>query len=88
MHESENETEVTQSCPTLSDPMDCSQSVSSVHGIFPGKSTGVGGYCLLWIQAYSVRFYVYVVGIMICLLVNKISYTVLPFVSSIVFGFS
>ena len=29
-----SESEVTQSCPTLSDPMDCSQSGSSVHGIF------------------------------------------------------
>ena len=33
MHESENESEVAQSCPTLSDPMDCSLLGSSVHGI-------------------------------------------------------
>ena len=31
-----------QSCPTLCDPMDCSPPGSSVHGIFPGKNTGVG----------------------------------------------
>ena len=43
----ESESEVTQSCLTLSDPMDCSLSDSSVHGIFPGKSTGVGCHCLL-----------------------------------------
>ena len=29
-----NESEVTQSCPTLCDPMDCSLPGSSVHGIF------------------------------------------------------
>ena len=29
-----SEREVTQSCPTLSDPMDCSPPGSSVHGIF------------------------------------------------------
>jgi len=29
-----NESEVTQSYPTLSDPMDCSLPGSSVHGIF------------------------------------------------------
>ena len=29
-----SESEVTQSCPTLSDPMGCSLSASSVHGIF------------------------------------------------------
>ena len=42
-----SESEVAQSCPTLSDPMDCSLSGSSIHGIFPGKSTGVGCHCLL-----------------------------------------
>ena len=31
-----------QSCLTLSDPMDCSPPGSSIHGIFLGKSTGVG----------------------------------------------
>ena len=30
----ESESEVTQSCPTLCNPMDCSLSGSSVHGIF------------------------------------------------------
>ena len=34
MHESESEREVTQSCPTPIDPMDCSLPGSSVHGIF------------------------------------------------------
>src|SRR5574338_476607 len=29
-----SESKVTQSCPTLSDPMDCSPPGSSVHGIF------------------------------------------------------
>ena len=31
----------------FSDPMDCSPPGSSAHGIFPGKSTGVGCRCLL-----------------------------------------
>ena len=42
-----SESEVAQSCPTLSDVMDCSLPGSSVYGIFPGKSTGVGCHCLL-----------------------------------------
>ena len=33
MHESERESEVAQSCLTLSDPMDCSLPGSSVHGM-------------------------------------------------------
>ena len=32
-----SESEVAQSCPTLSDPMDCSLPGSSVHGIFQAK---------------------------------------------------
>ena len=37
MHESERESEVAQSCLTLSDPMDCSLPGSSVHGIFQAR---------------------------------------------------
>ena len=32
-----SESEVDQSCPTLSDPMDCSLPGSSVHGIFQAR---------------------------------------------------
>ena len=32
-----SEREVTPSCPTLSDPMDCSLSGSSAHGIFQAR---------------------------------------------------
>ena len=32
-----SESEVTQSCPALSDPMDCSPPGSSVHGIFQAR---------------------------------------------------
>ena len=35
MHESESE--VAQSCPTVSDPMDCSLPGSSIHGIFQAR---------------------------------------------------
>ena len=37
VHESETESEVTQSCPTLSNPMDCSLPGSSTHGIFQAR---------------------------------------------------
>jgi len=32
-----SESEVTHSCPTLSDPTDCSPPGSSVHGIFQAR---------------------------------------------------
>ena len=35
MHESESE--VAQSCPTLSDPMDCSLPGSCIHGVFQAR---------------------------------------------------
>ena len=41
------QSEVAQSSPTLSDPMDCSLPGSSVHGDCPGKNTGVGCHALL-----------------------------------------
>ena len=52
IHESESESEVAHSCPTLRDPMDCSLPGSSIHGILrpwdsPGKNTGMGCYFLL-----------------------------------------
>ena len=31
------ESEVAQSCPTLSDPMDCSLPGSAIHGIFQAR---------------------------------------------------
>ena len=41
---------VTQLCPTLCDPMDCSPPGSPLHGDSPGKTTGVGCHALLqWI---------------------------------------
>ena len=33
-----SESEVAQSCPTLSDPMDCSPPGSAVHGIFQARA--------------------------------------------------
>ena len=37
LFESESESEVSQSCPTLCDPMDCSLPGSSIHGIFQAR---------------------------------------------------
>ena len=42
---------VTQSCPTLCDPRDCSLSGSSVHGDSPGKNTRVS--CHAFLQGSS-----------------------------------
>ena len=42
-----SEREVTQSCPTLSDPMDCSLPGSSVHGIFQARVLEGGCHGLL-----------------------------------------
>jgi len=37
-----SEREVAQSCQTLSDPMDCSLSGSSIHGIFQARVLELG----------------------------------------------
>ena len=41
-----SESEVAQSCPTLSDPMDCSLPGSSVHGIFQARALEWGAIAL------------------------------------------
>ena len=48
-----SESEVAQSCATLSDPMDRSLPGSSIFGIFPGKSSGVGCHFLLKLNMLS-----------------------------------
>ena len=45
-----SESEVVQSCPTLSDPMDCSLPGSSLHGIFQARvmEWGAIAFSRLW----------------------------------------
>ena len=51
------ESEVTQSCPTLRDPMDCSPPGSPVHGIFQARVLEWGAIAFserqLYLQAFS-----------------------------------
>ena len=50
-----SESEVAQSCSTLSDPMDCSLPGSSIHGIFQARVLGWGanGILLLLLSRFS-----------------------------------
>ena len=56
-HESESESEVAQSCPTLSDPMDYSPPGSSVHGIFQARVLEWGAIAFSIIHAIQTQFY-------------------------------
>ena len=73
---SESESEVAQSCPTLSDPMDCSLPGSSVHGIFEAR-------VLEWVAiAFSHHLLLFLkIGILLLLLIYKLlfKYTFTPF---------
>ena len=42
-----SESEVTQSCPTLCDPMDCSLPSSSIYGIFQARVLEWGAIALV-----------------------------------------
>ena len=53
MHESESESGVAQSCPTLSDPMDCSLPGSSVHGILQARALEWGAVAFSAPQPYT-----------------------------------
>ena len=49
-----SEREVAQSCPPLSDPMDCSLPGSSVHGIFQARVLEWGAIAFSEVTAYGV----------------------------------
>ena len=48
-----SESEVAQSCPTLSDPMDCSLPGSSVHGIFQARVLEWGAIAFSGVRVYG-----------------------------------
>ena len=52
-----SESEVAQSCPTLSDPMDCSPPGSSIHGIFQARvlEWGAIAFSGQWFSNFSVH---------------------------------
>ncbi|CAI9173094.1 unnamed protein product [Rangifer tarandus platyrhynchus] len=52
MHERRSESEVAQSCLTLSDPMDCSLPGSSIHGVLQAR-------VLEWVPLPSLRLEYY-----------------------------
>ena len=51
-----SESDVVQSCPTLSDPMDCSLSGSSIHGIFQARVLEWGAIAFSDIYTYPLFF--------------------------------
>ena len=53
-----SESEVAQSCPTLSNPMDCSLPGSSVHGIFQARVLEWGAIAFSVMKALVLCFYV------------------------------
>jgi len=55
-----SESEVTQSCPTLSNPMDCSPSGSSVHGIFQARVLEWGAIAFSDIHIYISHMCIYI----------------------------
>ena len=69
-----SESEVSQSCPTLSDPMDCSPPGSSVHGIFQARVLEWGAI------AFSVYWYGSIYNIQIFLIVDVILFVYMDFV--------
>ena len=54
-----SESEVAQSCPTLSDPMDCSLPGSSVHGIFQARVLEWGAIAFPTVYIY-IYIYIYI----------------------------
>ena len=68
-----SESEVSQSCPTLSDPMDCSPPGYSVHGIFQARVLEWGAI------AFPVYWYGSIYNIQIFLIVDVILFVYMDF---------
>ena len=69
-----NESEVAQSCPTFSDPMDCSLPGSSVHGIFQARVLEWGAIAFSdkhIVKRMKIRIYTFVKAIFSIVNVNQ-----------------
>ena len=51
-----SESEATQSCPTLRDPMDCSPPGSSIHGVFQARELEWGA--IAWSRSGLYKEYI------------------------------
>ena len=51
-----SKSEVAQSCPTLSDPMDCSLPGSSIHGIFQARALEWGAIALYLLKEMEIEW--------------------------------
>ena len=71
MQEVKSKSEVAQSCPTLSDPMDCSPPGSSVHGIFQARvlEWGAIAFSHKWIYTH-IYVYIYSSTSTYCVLIS------------------
>ena len=70
------ESEVTQSCPTLSDPMDCSLPSTSVHGIFQARVLEWG----------AIAFSFHIIELVKCS-INFSPYTIAPILAISIYYF-
>ena len=59
MYERKSESEVAQSCPTLSDPMDRSPPGSSIHGIFQARVLEWGAIAFSWQYLLNQSLFLY-----------------------------
>ena len=71
MQESESESEVSQLCPTLSDPMDCSSPGSSVHGILEARVLEWGA--IAFSEIISIYNYSYIRPFLVAQMVKNMS---------------
>ena len=67
-----SESEVAQSCPTLSDHMDCSLLGSSVHGIFQARVLEWGAIAFsdiyIYFRFFSIIGYYKILGVVSCVI--------------------
>ena len=75
-----SESEVTQSSPTLSDPMDHSLPGSSIHGIFQARVLEWGAIALLQVLVVTVKGSLYFILFIIIIILLYNTVLVLPYI--------
>ena len=69
-----SESEVTQSCPILSDPMDCSLPDSSVHGILQARVLEWVAIAFSNVYAYTYAYIYIYISLCVCVCVCVCEY--------------
>ena len=79
------ESKVAQSCPTLSDPMDCSLPGSSAHGIFQARALEWGAIAFSEVDCYVIHYWMLAAALFVYALYQVMEGPSIPILLTFIF---